>query len=105
MDGEPDNLMRCPTCNAEQAWSDVCRRCKSDLTLLRELTTAAERLRGRALRHLRAGRRREALRDARESFEMHPRGATARLLAVCQFLNEDWDSALATAEQVDQPEW
>ena len=23
----------CPTCHAEQEWSDTCRRCKCDLTL------------------------------------------------------------------------
>ena len=29
--------MRCPTCRAEQEWSDNCRRCRCDLQLLREV--------------------------------------------------------------------
>ena len=35
---------RCPTCRNVQAWNDECRRCGTDLSLLRRLTEESVRL-------------------------------------------------------------
>jgi len=35
---------RCPTCRNVQAWNDECRRCGTDLSLLRRLTQESVRL-------------------------------------------------------------
>jgi len=35
---------RCPTCRKVQPWSDECRRCGTDLSLLRRLTEESARL-------------------------------------------------------------
>ena len=38
-------VCRCPTCGATQPWQDECRRCGTELTLLRQLTEEAMELR------------------------------------------------------------
>lgn len=92
--------MRCPTCRASQVWSDVCRRCKSDLRLLRELAEAHAALRGRCLSHLRHNRTRAALEDARACLALRADAGTRRLLAVCEFLNGNWEAARTHAAQL-----
>lgn len=46
-DEDAQGGVRCPTCHAEQEWSDVCRRCKCDLRLLRSMAEACRRHRRR----------------------------------------------------------
>jgi hypothetical protein len=92
--------MRCPTCRAEQPWSDTCRRCKSDLRLLRELTEDLFALREECLRSLHRNQPRIALEQARLSFALHIDSDTRRLLAVCEFLNRNWAEALVHAGQI-----
>ena len=89
--------MRCPTCRASQVWSDVCRRCKSDLRLLRELTEKYAALRARCLSNLRHNRTRAALANARECLTLRDDTDTRRLLAVCELLNENWATARSHA--------
>jgi hypothetical protein len=90
--------MRCPTCKARQEWSDTCRRCQSDLTLLYESAQAQWQLRRTCLLHLRAGHSADALVAARQSFSLNPSSESARLLAVCHLLCGHWDRALLLAE-------
>jgi len=90
--------MRCPTCNAEQAWSDTCRRCKCDLTLLRIAAQACAGRRRRSLQLLRAGRLSEALYQAHRCYAQCPDARSARLLAVCHLVCGNWTQAIALAQ-------
>ena len=40
---------RCPTCGAVQSWRDECRRCGTDISLLRRLADESRRLQGELL--------------------------------------------------------
>ena len=84
-DPTTDEQIRCPTCKAKQAWSDTCRRCRCDLTLLRTAAEASRGYRRRCLLLLRAGRHGEALRHARRSLHLRaPPLATARACGRCR---------------------
>ena len=96
--GPSQAQMRCPVCRAAQAWSDTCRRCKCDLSLLRSAATACGEMRVRCLGHLRAGRLAEALQDARHAYDLCPTEEATRLLAVCHLLCQDWPAALSLAD-------
>jgi len=87
--------LRCPTCGARQGWTDTCRRCKSDLRLLRSALEAYEEHRRAALLALDKGRLEVALLRARRCHELRPGPESRRLLAVCQLLRGDWPAALA----------
>jgi hypothetical protein len=99
---EPMNAetMHCPTCRAAQAWSDTCRRCKSDLRLLREVAEEYAALRRHCLSNLRQNRTRAALEQARQCFALRDDDETRRLLAVCELLNGNWASARSHAIQL-----
>lgn len=88
-----EDEMRCPTCNAQQAWSDECRRCKCDLSLLRQWRRTSEAERRRCLRQLRAGRPRRALGHARRWAIMVGAAEASRLLGVCLLLCGAWPDA------------
>jgi hypothetical protein len=87
--------LRCPVCRAQQEWSDVCRRCKCDLSLLRSVAEAYSRGRRRCLSLLRAGRFSEGLDEARRAQKLHPGAEAARLVAVCAMLCGQWEEAVA----------
>jgi hypothetical protein len=91
--------MRCPTCNAQQAWSDECRRCKCDLSLLHRLWRRRRRLRDACLRRLRAGRPAEARAYAEQYRSLSPDDGM-RLLAVCHLLSDNWTQALREALRI-----
>jgi hypothetical protein len=93
--------VRCPTCRAVQEWSESCRRCKTDLRLLRDVAEAYRRSHHRCLLQLRAGRPHEALRSARLCHELRADDESTRLLAVCALLSEDWETAAALTEEPD----
>ena len=90
--------VRCPTCNATQAWSDTCRRCTCDLTLLGSAHEACAGHRRRCLLFLRTGRLSEALRQAHRCYALCPDERSARLLAVCHLLSGNWTRAIALAQ-------
>ena len=95
----PVDEMRCPTCGARQgAWVDACRRCKSDLRLLRAALGAYERSWRAALAALDGERYDEAAAHARRCHELRPESEARRLLAVCQLLRGDWFEAAELAE-------
>jgi hypothetical protein len=89
---DPETV-RCPTCRASQPWSDTCRRCRSDLRLLREFAEGYERARLECLDHLREGRPREALDAARRCLELSPDARSRRLLALASLRLGDWAAA------------
>jgi hypothetical protein len=97
MEPKNEQTMRCPTCRASQARSDTCRRCKSDLRLLRAVAEQHAALRGQCLRNLRHNRVAVALELARKCFALRDDADTRRLLAVCELLNGNWASAQAHA--------
>ena len=91
--------MCCPTCNARQAWSDECRRCKCDLSLLRQYRQVCEAQRHRCLRELRAGRPKRALRHANRYAKMVGSAEASQLMAVCHLLRHDWPKAITVASR------
>jgi hypothetical protein len=95
MAGQPPDELRCPTCGARQGLTDTCRRCKSDLRLLRLAIEAYERHRRESLHFLAAGQPELAVSHARRCHELEPGADSSRLLAVCQLLRGDWLEALA----------
>jgi hypothetical protein len=98
--GPEPGLVRCPTCRASQAWSETCRRCQSDLRLLREIARAAERHRAACLAHLRAGRVAAARRSARRFHALTASPESRRLLAVCALRDRDWAAAAPLARRL-----
>ena len=77
-DAPAPESVRCPTCRAVQEWSDTCRRCKSDLRLLRAFAESYLRSRRACLEHLRAGQPVEALRAARRVLTLRPDAESRR---------------------------
>ena len=98
-----DEQLRCPTCNAAQVWSDECRRCKSDLRLLRRVVIARRQLRDEALRALRNGHYSEALNNAQLAFDLYPDDPGKRLLATCELLAGNWLRAMLLARDDQSP--
>jgi hypothetical protein len=93
----PAEELRCPTCGARQGWSDTCRRCKSDLRLLRAALEAYERHRRWTWQHLNAGWLETAMWHARKCHGLRPGPESHQLLAVCQLLRGDFLDAVALA--------
>mgnify|MGYP001084846287 CR=1 FL=1 len=91
----PDDF-RCPTCGARQGWSDVCRRCKCDLSLAVAAHRRRSQLRTRCLAQLRAGQLEAALRAAGELHALAPDADSLRLLAVARLLQGDYAAAIET---------
>jgi tetratricopeptide (TPR) repeat protein len=96
--------LRCPTCGARQGWVNTCRRCKSDLRLLRSALRVYEVHRRRGLQALDAGRLEEALQHARRCHELRPDRDSHRLLAVCHLLRGEWAEALELASAANRSE-
>ncbi|HEY2252392.1 MAG TPA: hypothetical protein VGH74_15065 [Planctomycetaceae bacterium] len=90
--------LRCPTCRAQQAWSDTCRRCKCDLRLLRAADEAYEGHRVQCLIDLRDNRPLSAIACARECDRLRPGDESRKLLAVCALIAGDWATAMSLAE-------
>ena len=85
--------VRCPTCRAEQPWSDACRRCRCDLRLLLAAAASYHRARRACLLHLRAGRPRAARLAAESCRALAATAESRRLLAVAALLSGDWAAA------------
>ena len=86
--------LRCPTCRARQTLSAECRRCKCDLTLMAAVLGRGRGLHAEVLVCLREGRYDDALRAARQRFELSPDETAARLLAVCYLRLDRFQAAL-----------
>ena len=95
----PSPTVRCPTCKVVQGWSDVCRRCKSDLRLLRDFAGAWARSRMACLEHLRSGRHREAWVAARRWHEISGDAESRRMLALAALRCGDWETAATLARR------
>ncbi|MEA1952254.1 MAG: hypothetical protein U9N87_12790 [Planctomycetota bacterium] len=89
--------MLCPTCNARQTWSNACRRCKCDLSLLRKFWRSGEAERQRCLRQLKAGRPDRALRHARRYAIMAGGTEASPLVGACLLLCGNWADACKLA--------
>jgi len=92
-------VFRCPTCGASQEPAETCRRCKSDLSLVAPLVRFRARLRGRCLRHLRAGRFAEAHRVARRACAISRDADNRRLLALTALLSGRYRRAIKIIEE------
>ena len=91
--------VRCPTCRAEQPWSDACRRCRCDLRLLRAAAASYHRSRRACLLQLRAGHPRAARLAAGHCRELAASAESRRLLAVAALLSGDWADAADLARE------
>jgi len=96
-----DESLRCPTCRATQEWSDTCRRCKSDLRLLRETANAYAIARKHCLLALHAGQLDEAIEWADQCVDIQPDDGSHQLLATCLFARGDWESACSVAKLLE----
>ncbi len=99
MDGAAATRMRCPTCGAPQEWSPTCRRCRSDLSLLWSAFSCLHEHRRQCIRALEAGQTELALGHALRCQELLPDDDSARLLALCALARDEFQSALALAQQ------
>ena len=79
MNVDPRSLV-CPTCGARQVWADTCRRCKCDLTLVRQLLSRCEALRRSCLIQFNAGNYDQALQIAQACYQLAPDRDVARLV-------------------------
>jgi hypothetical protein len=102
MSTPPGDLLRCPTCGAEQEWSDSCRRCRCDLRLLRAAFDAWSMHRRECLVALENGWVDSAARHARRSHELRPGAGSYRLLALCSLMSERWLDALEEARCAEE---
>jgi len=93
----------CPTCRARQEWTDQCRRCRSDLSLLRRVAEHCRLARTAALAALKKGRWLVALAHAQRAFALNPQPESRRLLAVCYLLADRPAEALALAAADPEP--
>jgi len=98
-DAPLQNNVVCPTCGARQEWSDVCRRCKCDLRLLRAAAETYRRSRNGCLAALHGGQLALALERARDCERLIPCPESRRLSAVCALLNGDFPAAFAAARE------
>jgi hypothetical protein len=98
-------MVRCPTCRAVQEWSDTCRRCKSDLRLLRASAASYRRSRRACLEQLQSGTAPAALPAARLCHALGADPESRRLLAITALLAGDWATAaeLASRSFQDDP--
>jgi hypothetical protein len=85
-----------------QEWSDACRRCKSDLRLLRACAAAYQRNRRICLEHLRSGSPQVAIKAARRCHVLRADADSHRLLALAALLSGEWTTAVTLARQVLQ---
>ena len=91
--------LACPTCGAAEQTGDACRRCRSDLRLLRRLEAdRAAELRTLA-RALAAGQWSDALLAAQYVHTLRQDDLSFRLLGVCQLLSGQLETASATYQQ------
>lgn len=97
---DPETV-RCPTCRASQPWSDLCRRCKSNLGLLREFAREYERARLECLDRLRRGDHSAAETAARRCLELSPDPKARRLLALASLQAGDWATAAELGRMLD----
>jgi hypothetical protein len=86
-------MVRCPTCKASQDWSDECRRCKSDLRLLRAFADAYELNRRACLEAICSGDAAAATHHAQRCHLLEPNSDSRRMLALAALLREDWAEA------------
>ena len=86
--------LRCPTCGAEQTYSDICRRCKCDLSLVHRLLEYRDALTHRCLLQLRDQQPAHALKAAQQCYAIAADHQTARRLAVVYLLIGDYRSAV-----------
>ncbi len=97
----PDQV-RCPTCRALQEWSESCRRCRCDLSLLRAACSTHQDHRRNCILQLDAGQPDLALGHALRCHDLQPGTDSLRLLALCALARQDWETALELVQTADQ---
>lgn len=109
-DADPDSPMeiqltgsiRCPTCRAEQEWSEECRRCKSSLVLLHDAHLASYITRRDCLKELQDGSPATAVELARKHIEIAGNAEAYKLLAVCLLHAGEWYEAMRIAQRFEE---
>ncbi|MCK4658105.1 MAG: hypothetical protein KAV82_01160 [Phycisphaerae bacterium] len=96
----PPHRQRCPTCNAARQGERICRRCKSDLSILVQLEGYADGLRRRAQHCYARGWYRQAASLAQTAVSLESSPENLRLLACACLLSGDFARAWRTAKQL-----
>ncbi|MGC8643658.1 MAG: hypothetical protein ACP5XB_27685 [Isosphaeraceae bacterium] len=104
MDTISPDQVRCPTCRAVQVWSDQCRRCRSDLRLLRAACSTYQHHRGCCFLELDAGHLQVALGHALRCYDLQPGPDSLRLLSLCALAREEWKTALELMQAAERRE-
>ena len=97
IDAEATETVRCPTCRASQGWSNECRRCGSDLSLLRKVAFRCRWHRQQSLWAINEERLGDALSHAQQGQDLRPDVSATQLLAVCLLLNGQFEEAYRAA--------
>lgn len=86
--------MTCPTCGARQVPADACRRCHSDLRMVRSVRSQSEETR-RQCRALLSNRRlKRATEAAHRALAQSHDEASLRILATCYLLQGNFPAAV-----------
>jgi hypothetical protein len=85
--------MRCPVCKADNVQGPLCRRCKTDLSLLFALEEQRRRALVEARDYLRRGQWPEAVQRAAEAVRLRGDRESRRLQATAQLLGRDFAAA------------
>lgn len=85
---DPDRC-RCPTCGAVQPWQAQCRRCHTELGLLRQTVQEIDLLRRRVFAALEQGDRVRSERLAERLVRLHPTVFHQALLLLAKRKNKD----------------
>lgn len=90
---------RCPTCRASQELTDTCRRCKSDLRLVRDTLGSYRAHHAAALSAFHTDQPAAALRHARACVKLRPNSESFKLMALLSLWWGDWPAAAAAARR------
>ena len=102
MDTISSEQVRCPTCRAVQEWSDQCRRCRSDLRLLRAASATYQHHFRSCILELEAGHPQAGLGHALRCHDLHPGPDSLRLLSLCALAREEWQTSLELAQAAER---
>ena len=88
------DLMACPTCGARQPPADACRRCRSDLSMVRAARGQYEKTRRQCLALLANRRLKRAAEAARAAWAQSHDDDSLRLLATCYLMQGSFADAV-----------
>jgi hypothetical protein len=95
--------MQCPVCKATVDEGRQCRRCRADLTLLRQVEAQAAQARWAAVGLAADGHMDRALALAERAVNLHRTAESVQLLAVLRLLKGDFAGAWQVYRSIQSP--